>query len=129
MAGLILFVIFLLVAATIGFFVASTMASRRSRILERLKALKVKSSEEEIISKLEAEELKGSFFERIILPVIQRLGERFSKSGSSGMKDALKEQLVLAGNPGNFGPNEFMALQLLVGVLLGTALPQAVEAP
>ncbi len=82
------------------------------------------------------EELKKPFAERIVMPVIRRVSEMVSKQGSGDYVTTLRNKLAQAGYPGGLRPQEFIAAQILVGVLctaigvvvgfvLGAGKPQA----
>lgn len=63
------------------------------------------------------EELNKSFFERVIRPVLERIGTTLSKSAPAKKKQSMQKKLMMAGNPINLAPSEFMVIQY--GLTLG----------
>lgn len=64
-------------------------------------------------------ELSQPFSERVLLPLMRRMGQfaaRFTPQAS--LEDA-QRKLDLAGNPANLGPTEFYAIRIALAVLLG----------
>lgn len=100
--------------------VIGVVTAKRGKIISRLRNLIPTKTEEQIPVSLAEEELKKSFFERMIKPIIQKIALRFSrgeKGESSPYQDKLLTQLIMAGNPGNLGPTEFIVLQFLISLL------------
>ncbi len=64
------------------------------------------------------EELQKPFAERIIMPVIRKLSEFVSKRSSTDYMSNLRDKLSQAGYPGGLKPQEFMAVQFLVGLVM-----------
>ena len=65
-----------------------------------------------------AEELTESFWERVIRPILERIAIFFVKFTPAGIKDDLRQRLILAGHPLNLEVKEFLALQgsfILIG--------------
>ncbi|MGM0380488.1 MAG: type II secretion system F family protein [bacterium] len=60
--------------------------------------------------------LEGTFYERNIYPVIERVG-RLLGGDEETKREKLEKQLQQAGRPGDLGPNEFLALQIVLGLL------------
>ncbi len=105
---------------TFSLLIIGAWTSRRAKIISRLKRLMttVKTHEQMPIS-LDEEELKKSFFERMIKPIIQKIALKFTKGGKSSVyQDKLLTQLIMAGNPGNLQPAEFTVLQILLSLIL-----------
>ncbi|MFB6346371.1 MAG: type II secretion system F family protein [bacterium] len=65
---------------------------------------------------LDEELLEGSFWERNIYPIVQRVGDMLSGDEQDSW-DKLNKRLIRAGRPGGLEPNEFAALQLVMGLL------------
>ncbi|MFP4687042.1 MAG: type II secretion system F family protein, partial [bacterium] len=62
------------------------------------------------------EMLKGTFYERNVYPVLERMARVIGGEGES-KSEKLDRQLIQAGRPGDLGPNEFLALQIVLGLL------------
>lgn len=65
---------------------------------------------------LDEELLEGSFWDRNIYPIVRRVGEMLSGDEEDSW-DKLNQRLIRAGRPGGLQPNEFAALQLVLGLL------------
>lgn len=65
------------------------------------------------------DELSKPFFERIIRPILERLASTIGKSTPVKKKVSLQKKLMMAGNPLNLSPGEFLAIQYVL--TLGTA--------
>ncbi len=97
------------------------ITSKSDRVRSRLKKLTIVKNKEQVSVSLDEEELRKSFFERMLKPVIQKIASGFSNGknqGASAYQDKLQTQLIMAGNPGNLQPNEFMVLQFLISLVL-----------
>jgi len=118
--NLLLLLIILMWITTFSLVIVGVVSSKRSKIISRIRKLTpVKASEQMPIS-LDEEELKKSFFERMIKPIIQKIALKFSsreKKESSPYQDKLLTQLIMAGNPGNLGSTEFIVLQFLISLI------------
>ncbi len=65
---------------------------------------------------LDEEMLKGTFYERNIYPVLEKMANVIAGEGET-KREKLERQLIQAGRPGDLGPNEFLALQIILGLL------------
>ncbi len=65
---------------------------------------------------LDEELLEGSFYERNIYPFIQRVA-RLVGGETETKREKLERKLIQAGRPGNLGPNEFTAIQIILGLI------------
>jgi len=63
-------------------------------------------------------ELSKPFFDRVIRPILVKLGSALGKSTTAAKKVTLHRKLMMAGHPLNLTPNEFMVIQygLTVGL-------------
>jgi tight adherence protein C len=68
-----------------------------------------------------------SFFERVVLPILARIGRRFGRITSGSLAERTQQRLSEAGDPFALGPVEFLGLQL-GACLVGTALFAAAAA-
>ena len=82
---------------------------------------------------LEEMELQRPFSERFLRPSIERLGSLLSRSTPQKARQNLMNRLDLAGRPGNFTPEDFAAVRIVVaavlaaiGLLLGLLLANPV---
>lgn len=120
--NVLLLLIILMVVTTFYLLIIGAVRSKRARIISRLEKLIPHQSREQVLTSIEEEELKKSFFERMIKPIIQKISSKFTKEEgkkqSSVYQDKLLTQLVMAGNPGNLEPTEFMVLQFLLSLIL-----------
>lgn len=67
-------------------------------------------------------EMSQPFAERIIMPIIRQAGQLASRFTPEAALQDTQHQLDLAGNPGNLGSREFMALRIGGAALLGIAM-------
>jgi tight adherence protein C len=109
LVALIVLVALVVVAAGVGV----ALGSRRNIARERLMELKDLGAAGAGRIAAEDEELEGTFYERVIKPVIDKTAKRFEKKG----EDPMTEMLMMAGNPGNLTPAQFKAIQLLAGLV------------
>jgi len=119
--NLLLLMIILMLMMTFSLLLAGAVTSKKAKVINRLKNLTPTKIHEQMIISLEEEELKKSFFERIIKPIIQKIALKFTKGEkgeTSVYQDRLLTQLIMAGNPGNLQPIEFIVLQFLLSSIL-----------
>ncbi len=106
---------FLILITTILMIITTVeMITRKKRILKsRLKKVGETSKEDEL------NELNKPLRERILKPLFDNTSAQLGKLLPQQGKDNLEKKLVLAGNPGNLGPHEFISLQFVVCLILG----------
>jgi len=63
------------------------------------------------------DELSKPFFERVIRPVLEKLALAVGKTTPARKKAGLQKRLLMAGNPANLSPGEFLVIQY--GFMLG----------
>ena len=81
---------------------------------------------------LDEVELQKPFEERVLRPVLERIGRFLSDRTPQKSRDALRLKLAIAGNPGNFTVGGFQALRDVAagfGVILGGLLGFAIHGP
>ena len=66
------------------------------------------------------DELSKPFFDRIIRPFLEKAGGVIGKATPAKKKIGLQKKLMMAGNPGNLTPSEFLVIQY--GFTLGTPI-------
>ena len=68
---------------------------------------------------LEQIELAQPFSERVVMPIMRRLGEVSSRFTPQNVLEQTRKKLELAGNPGRMDASTFMILHFVAAVLLG----------
>lgn len=92
---------------------------RQNLLVSRLAQLDVKSTHDSF----ESQELDEPLSERLIRPLLERVGSAMAKRTARAQMAALETSLALAGNPGKLTPGAFMAVQILgIGVLGASGL-------
>ncbi|MEW6606590.1 MAG: type II secretion system F family protein [bacterium] len=115
----LLVMIIFMVITTFSLVIIGVLTSRRAKVINRLKKVTSDRTPEQIVISLDEEELRKPFFERMVKPVIQKIALKFTrKEGSSAYQDKLLTQLIMAGNPGNLQPGEFIVIQFLISLVL-----------
>jgi tight adherence protein C len=71
---------------------------------------------------LEEIELSQSFYERIILPFFNRIGQFASKFTPQATLESARRRLETAGNPMQMDPAFFLALRFIIAILFGGAI-------
>jgi tight adherence protein C len=97
------------------FFLFGSRRDEESRVFRRFREVTGYQMEEEETD-LDEEMLEGSFWDRNIYPIVQRVGELLG-GDSEDQWEKLDRRLIRAGRPGDLQPNEFAALQLVLGLL------------
>lgn len=90
---------------------AAGPAGRRLAVRERLAQVAQRAQ------KCEVEELDRPFFDRVVLPLLQRTAGFLARLMTKDKKAALEKNLVLAGKPFNLTPEQFRASQYLAAAL------------
>jgi tight adherence protein C len=109
--GAFLFFIFLAMLVVAGL----KAPEAKDPIAERLAEF---SFRDEMMS-LEEIELSQSFYERIILPLFNRVGEFSSKFTPQATLESARRKLEMAGNPMQMDPAFFLALRFIIAILFG----------
>lgn len=76
----------------------------------------------EAITSLEEVELSQPFMERVVYPMIKRLGEASARFTPQHQLETITKQLALAGNPGRLDASTFLALRFVLAGALGGIL-------
>jgi tight adherence protein C len=111
LVGAFLFFIFLAMLVVAGL----KAPEAKDPIAERLAEF---SFRDEMMS-LEEIELSQSFYERIILPLFNRVGEFTSKFTPQATLESARRKLEMAGNPMQMDPAFFLALRFIIAILFG----------
>jgi tight adherence protein C len=107
--------ILLIVVAVAFFFIALGLGRgrREAEIAERL----AQFAERPLT--LEEIELQKPFRERVIVPLMSKISSTISRRMPRQSMERLRQQLEMAGNPGNMQPGAFVVLQWATTVLVG----------
>lgn len=90
------------------------MVTRKKRTLKlRLEKIGETSKENEL------NELNKPLRERVLKPLFETTSAQLGKLLPQQGKDNLEKKLILAGNPGNLGPSEFISIQIGLCLILG----------
>ena len=111
LVGAFLFFIFLAMLVIAGL----KAPEAKNPIAERLAEI---SYRDEMLS-LEEIELSQSFYERIILPLFNRVGEFASKFTPKATLESARKKLEMAGNPIQMDPAFFLSLRFIIAILFG----------
>jgi tight adherence protein C len=108
------YVAFGLVAAAGLFLIAfeATSAPRRSRLMERVGV----EIETESVAAVQQDRMSGSFFERVFLPMLQRMGDRIARSTSADGRGALESLISAAGGVRGMTASQFAALEIVTAI-------------
>ncbi len=102
---------------SVALFLFGSQREVESPVFRRFQEVTGYQQEEEDRSvDLDEELLEGTFYERNIYPILQRVAEIIGGEGET-KREKLERQLIQAGRPGDLGPNEFIALQMVLGLL------------
>jgi tight adherence protein C len=71
------------------------------------------------VANLEEIELSQSFVDRVVLPVIRKMGETSSRFTPQYVLERTRKQLELAGNPGQMDASTFLILHFVAAVVFG----------
>ena len=110
------FMAVLLFLASVTIFLFGSRREQGSRTFQRFCEVTGYRQKEEETVDLDEELLKGTFYERNIYPLLEKVASLIGGEGES-KREKLERHLIAAGRPGNLGPNEFIALQLVLGLL------------
>jgi tight adherence protein C len=81
---------------------------------------------------LREEQLRGSAFDRVLLPTARRLGRRLARVTPFDLDKRIDEQLVLAGNPPGWNAERVVALKIVSGiaaVVAGSVMVSLISLP
>lgn len=101
---------------SVGVFLFGSRSRRESRVFRRFREVTgygEEEGEEEV--DLDEELLQGTFYERNIYPMLEKVADLIGGDGET-KREKLERQLIQAGRLGDLGPNEFIALQVVLGL-------------
>jgi tight adherence protein C len=119
-----LLVALILIGGIVAVVVVGIRASRQSEQLDAdplMERLAEASQRGEVVS-LEAIEMQLPFAERILIPVIKRIGDISARFTPQNLLVETTRKLELAGNPGKLDAATFLATRFVVAVLFGGLL-------
>lgn len=108
--------VLIMIVMTVVLTVYGVSRVRKNLLIERLRIVQTKSGK---ILSLQEKEFEKSFFQRVIKPVIERMGKKFAKVSSSSANQKINEMLIVAGNPWDLSPEEFSVIQIFFTLLTG----------
>lgn len=114
-AGIVLFVILLAIVLIIAGIRAPQAGDP---IQDRL--AEFAASDEQLT--LEEIELSQRFYDRIILPIFNRIGEIASRFTPQATLESARRRIEMAGNPMQLDPAFFLVMRIVMGVLFGGSI-------
>ena len=106
----------------VGIIVAYALREKQSPTYRRLREISGPKVREKRASLSLQNELEGTFYQRVIEPIINRIAKKFTKNDKNASANRLQDMLIAAGNPGDLGPGEFRAVQFLCAAVSMTAV-------
>jgi len=97
------------------------VASRRSQeseedtLLDRLAEISAEGTPDS----LEQVELSLPFYNRVVVPILKKLGDLSSRFTPQYALDSTAKKIELAGNPGNIGAASFLATRFIAAGVFG----------
>ncbi len=116
-------IIILIVVVVVGAIATILVGMRRNMPNEDpLDARLAEFSQRGDVVSLEQIEMSQPFVERVIYPLIRRLGELSTRFTPQHVLETTAKRLELAGNPGRLEPATFLALRFVVAAVFGGVL-------
>ncbi|MBI3244073.1 MAG: type II secretion system F family protein [Chloroflexi bacterium] len=112
--GLAVFLLFAVVLVVVGFRSPEAKDPLHSRLAEF-------GTREKPVT-LQEIEMSQPLSERVILPIIRRVGQLATRFTPEAALQDVQHKLDLAGNPGNIGPKEFLAIQIAAAFVIAGLL-------
>jgi tight adherence protein C len=100
------------------FGILSIVFDEKITIKHRLDNLKQINSKENLLAD---DEMQKSFLERVVKPVLRWLSGITEKLVPINKREFLEKRLIMAGNPWNLSPNEFITLNYFIIIIFGAA--------
>jgi tight adherence protein C len=125
MTGATIAVILVIVAILVGAIILVVTGIRRAKNQQDedpLEARLAEYSQRGDAVSLEEIELSQPFVDRVILPIIRRLGEVSSRFTPQHVLEQTRKKLELAGNPGRIDASTFMVLHFVMAGVFGGLL-------
>jgi tight adherence protein C len=116
----------IVVIVIVGLAIALIVAGLRSQNTEEADPLMARLAEAtqrgDVVSSLEEIEMQQPFSQRVILPLLQKVGELSSRFTPQKALEDTTRKLELAGNPGRIDAGTFLASRFVVAVVFGGLL-------
>lgn len=112
----------LLIILAVGLAVVGMRYARREEIEDPLQARLAEYTQRGDIVSLEEIELSQPFSQRVIVPIMQRIGELSARFTPQSVLEETNRKLELAGNPGRIDAATFLASRFVVAFVFGGLL-------
>jgi tight adherence protein C len=119
--GVTIVIIVIIIAAIAGVVLVVITGIKRAKNQEEdpLEARLAEFSQRGDATSLEEIELSQPFMDRVVLPMIHRLGELSSRFTPQHVLEQTRKKLEMAGNPGRIDASTFMVLHFVAAVVFG----------
>ncbi len=119
--ALTIIIIVVLIGAVTGVVLVVISAMKKAKTLEEdpLSERLAEYSQRGDAVSLEAIELSQPFMDRVVLPMVQRLGEISSRFTPQHVLEQTRKKLEMAGNPGRIDASTFMVLHFVIAGVFG----------
>jgi tight adherence protein C len=119
---IVLLVVVIVLVAAVVLIAAGVRASREQRedpLMERLAEAAQRGEE---VTSLEDIEMRQPFTDRVVLPLLQRVGELSTRFTPQKVLEDTSRKLEIAGNPGRIEAATFLASRFIVAALFGALM-------
>jgi tight adherence protein C len=119
---IVLLVVVVVLVGAVALIVAGVRASRDQRedpLMERLAEAAQRGEE---VTSLEDIEMRQPFTDRVLLPLLQRIGELSTRFTPQKVLEDTSHKLEIAGNPGRIEAATFLASRFMVAALFGALM-------
>ncbi|MCX7608016.1 MAG: type II secretion system F family protein [Anaerolineales bacterium] len=122
MSTIIIVIVLALIVVGMILLVVAGVRRARSQEVDPLEARLAELSQRGEPVSLEEIELSQPFVDRVILPMIRRLGEISSRFTPQHVLEQTRKKLEMAGNPGNMDASTFIVLHFVSAAIFGGLL-------
>jgi tight adherence protein C len=119
---IVLLVVVIVLVGAVALIAAGVRASREQRedpLMERLAEAAQRGEE---VTSLEDIEMRQPFTDRVLLPLLQRIGELSSRFTPQKLLEDTSRKLEIAGNPGRIEAATFLASRFIVAAFFGALM-------
>jgi tight adherence protein C len=119
---IVLLVVVVVLVGAVALIAAGVRASREQRedpLMERLAEAAQRGEE---VTSLEDIEMRQPFTDRVLLPLLQRVGELSTRFTPQKVLEDTSRKLEIAGNPGRIEAATFLASRFIVAVFFGALM-------
>lgn len=118
-----IFIVIVIVGGAIALIVAGLRTTRTEEEGDPLMARLAEATQRgDVVSSLEEIELQQPFNQRVVLPILRRIGELSSRFTPQNVLEDTTKKLELAGNPGRVDAATFLASRFIVAGVFGALL-------